>query len=193
MTNVDPGLGYAHTSGRWGWFVALGLVLIAGGVFAFGNVALVSLISVIFIGASMLVGGIFQIIHAITLREGWGASLFSLAAGVLYVIGGILIMQEPVQGSVIITLFILVALVIGGILRVVIALRHRELAGWWLMLLGGLISIVVGIMLYNSLPWSGFFVLGTLVAIEMIVQGVTWLAFGLSLRRLRHAVAARLA
>ena len=55
--------------------------------------------------------------------------------------------------------------------------------GWVLMLVSGLISVVVGIMLYATLPWSGLWVVGTLIAVELIVQGVCWLQFGLGLRR----------
>ncbi len=67
-----------------------------------------------------------------------------------------------------------------------IALRHRELAGRWLMLLGGIISVILAITLYATLPWSGLWVLGTLIAIELLIHGFTWLQVGLSLRRLAH-------
>ena len=184
------GLGYAHMTSRWGWFVALGVVMFVLGVVALGDVVAVTLVSAIFIGAAFLVGGIFQVIHAFA-NKAWGAFLLNVLAGVIYIIGGLLIMQEPVQGSVLITLFLLVVLVVGGLLRAVIALTHRQVAGWWMLLLGGLISVVVGNLLFASLPWSGLWVLGTLVAIELLVQGATWVQFGLSLRRLhREAVSA---
>jgi len=41
-------------------------------------------------------------------------------------------------------------------------------------------------MLYASLPWSGLWVLGTVIAVELLVQGITWLRFGFSLRRMAH-------
>ena len=114
----------------------------------------------------------------------WSAFALNLAMGLLYVVGGFLIMEEPVRGSVILTLVLLVALLAGGIMRIVIALRHRELTGWWVMMLGGIISAVLAVMLYASLPWSGLWVLGTLIAVELLVQGVTWLRLGFSLRRM---------
>jgi uncharacterized membrane protein HdeD (DUF308 family) len=54
------GLGYAHVRSKWGWFVALGVALILLGVFALGDVVGVTLISALFIGAMLLVGGVFQ-------------------------------------------------------------------------------------------------------------------------------------
>ena len=93
-------------------------------------------------------------------------------------------MDEPVQGSVILTLFLLAAILVGGVMRIIVAIQHRELQGWWLILLGGIVSVVLSIMLYMTLPWSGLWILGTLISIELLVQGFTWLRFGLSLRRM---------
>lgn len=182
------GLGYVHVTAKWGWFVALGVVLILAGVFALIETVAVTIASVIFFGAMMAVGGIFQIIHA-AMTKHWGSFFLDLLMGLLYTIGGFLIMQEPVQGSLILTLLLIAALVIGGIMRIVVALQHRELKGWWLGVLGGVVSVVVAYLLYAMLPWSGLWVLGTLVAIELLVQGSTWLQFGLSLRRLGQGAA----
>ena len=85
---------------------------------------------------------------------------------------------------------LLVVIGVGGIMRIVIAFRHRELAGWWLLVLSGAASVAIGILLYASLPWSGLWVLGTLVGIELLVQGGTWLQFGFTLRHLRRAAGA---
>jgi uncharacterized membrane protein HdeD (DUF308 family) len=185
-SNFSNGLGYTQVASKWGWFVALGLVLILAGVFALGDVVAVTLVSVIFIGAMLLVGGIFQIVQAFMTKQ-WSGFLLNLFVGLLYVIGGFLIMQEPVHGSFIITLLLLAAILMGGITRIMIALRHRELSGWWLMLLGGIISVILAIILYASLPWSGLWVLGTLIAIELLIHGFTWLQVGLSLRQLARS------
>jgi uncharacterized membrane protein HdeD (DUF308 family) len=183
MAKPGGGLGYAHVRDKWGWFVALGVALLLLGVFALGDVAAVTLISTMFIGVMLLVGGVFQMIHAFLVKT-WSGFLMNILGGIVYAVGGLLIMGEPVQGAVVITLFLIAALVIGGILRIVIALRHREMGGWWLMVLSGLISFVIGVLLYTSLLWSGLWVLGTLIGVELVVQGMTWLMFGLALRRM---------
>ena len=166
----------------WGWFVALGILQIALGVVAWFDVITFTIFGVIFIGAMLLVAGIFQIIHSFMDRE-WRAFILDLLVGVLYVIGGFLLMSEPIQGSVVLTILVAVALVVGGILRIVMAIQHRHMAGWIMMLVSGIISFVVGIMLYLTLPWSGLWVVGTLIAVELIVHVVSWLQFGLALKR----------
>jgi len=101
----------------------------------------------------------------------------------MYVIGGFLLMAEPLAGSLVITILVAAALIIGGILRIVIGIQHRHMPGWGLLLARGVISLVVGLMLYLTLPWSGLWVVGTLIAVELVVHGVSWVQFGLVLRR----------
>ena len=183
------GLGYRHIAQRWGWFIALGVVMIVAGMFALGETELVTLVSVLFIGAALLVSGIFQIIQAFATKS-WAAFALNLACGVLYVAGGFLIMDEPVSGSVVITLVLTAVLIVGGVVRIVIGFRHRDLANWWLVVLGGVVGVLAGIILYASLPWSSLWVLGTIIGIELIFQGVSWLFLGFTLRRLHRGGAA---
>ncbi len=182
MTADGLPAGLEKVRARWGWFVAFGIALIVLGVVAWIEVVAVTLVSVVFIGAAMLVGGVLQVGHAF-MTKGWGGFFLHLAGGVLYVVGGFLIMDEPVTGSVVITLMLAAVMVVGGILRIVIALRHRELRGWWLGVLGGIVTFALGVLLYVTLPWSGLWVLGTLVAVELVMVGATWLQFGLLLRK----------
>src|SRR5215469_15427826 len=141
----------------WGWFVALGVAQLVLGIVAWFDVVLFTIAGVIFIGAMLLVSGVLQVVHAFMDRD-WRAFALHLLMGVLYVIGGFLLMDEPLQGSIIITIFVSVALVIGGALRIVMASQHRHMPGWGFMLVGGVISLVVGVLLYMSLPWSGLWV-----------------------------------
>jgi uncharacterized membrane protein HdeD (DUF308 family) len=173
---------------KWQWFVALGIVLIVLGAAAWLDVVSVTLATTIFVGAMLLAGGVFQIIHAFMTR-GWRGFVFGLLSGLLYAAGGLLIMREPVHGAVVLTLVLAALIVAGGIVRVVLALRHRALRAWPLILVSGVASVVVGFLLYTNLPWSGLWVLGTLIAIELLVQGGGWLYFGIALRIAGRGVA----
>lgn len=172
---------------HWGWFTALGAVLILLGVIAWLDVVAVTIASTVVIGASLLVGGVFQIIHSFMVKE-WRGFIFGLLSGVLYLIGGLLIINEPVQGAIVLTLLLAATVIVGGVVRIVIALRHREVRAWGLVLASGLVSLGVGCLLYVNLPWSGLWVLGTLIAIELLIQGAGWLYFGIALRFARSVL-----
>lgn len=167
---------------QWMLFVALGLVSIFLGAIAWMDAISVTLASTVFLGILFIIVGAIQIAHAFAVRE-WGGFLFSLLLGILYVVGGVLLIEEPATGSLVLTVFIAMCFVVAGTVRVVLALQNRAVPGWWLMLLGGLVTLAVGIMLYASLPWSGLWLVGTLIAVELIIAGVGWVQFGLALRR----------
>jgi uncharacterized membrane protein HdeD (DUF308 family) len=177
---ASGGLRRPHT--RWGWFVALGIAQLVLGIIAWFDVIAFTIAGVIFIGALLVVAGVFQVVHAF-MDRGWGTFVLHLLVGILYVVGGFLLMDEPLEGSVIITILVAVSLIIGGIMRIVIGVRHRHMPGWWLIVASGVISLLVGAMLYVTLPWSGLWVVGTLIAVELIVHGVSWIQFGLTLRK----------
>lgn len=168
----------------WPWFIALGVLQILLGVFAWFDVVAVTLAGTILIGAALVVGGVFQALHSFLDRD-WSGFLLHLLAGILYACAGFLIMAEPVQGSLVITVVLAVVMIVAGVFRVVLAAQHWHLGGAGLMMLGGLLSIGIGFGLYLTLPWSGLWVVGTFIAIELIVHGAAWLEFGLALRRLR--------
>lgn len=167
----------------WYWFVLLGVLQILLGVFAWFDVLAATLAATLFIGAALLVGGLLQILHSL-LDRAWGGFMLHILSGVLYAIAGLLIMAEPVQGSVVLTIALAALLIVAGVARVALSVSQWHVGGSGLLLIGGLISIGVGAGLYVTLPWSGLWVLGTLIAIELIFHGAAWFEFGLALRRL---------
>ena len=125
--------------------MALGVVLIVIGIFAWIEVVAVTLAGVILLGAAMLVGGIFQIIHSFAVR-GWSGFLLHVLMGIVHR-WRVPHHGEPVQGAVVVTVFLAVCLAMAGIMRMVLAVQHRELTGWWLMLFSGLITLLIGLLL----------------------------------------------
>ena len=177
----------SNISKRWGWFIALGIALITLGAIAGLDVTGFTVASTTVIGATLLVGGVLQIFHAFMTRE-WRGFVFGLLLGVLSFVGGLLVINEPVRGAVVLTLVLVATVMAGGVVRIVLAWRHRDMRAWGLMLLSGIVSIAVGGLLYRSLPWSGLWVLGALIAVELLAQGGGWLYFGIALRFARDAL-----
>jgi uncharacterized membrane protein HdeD (DUF308 family) len=89
-TNASLGRAIHAITGKWGWFVALGIgELVLGGV-ASVNLMAASLASVLVIGATVAVAGIFQIVHAFSMH-GLRGFLFWLLAGIVYAAAGAII------------------------------------------------------------------------------------------------------
>ncbi|GBQ65265.1 HdeD family acid-resistance protein [Komagataeibacter swingsii] len=167
---------------RWGLFVGLGAISFGLGIVAWVDALAVSLASTILLGVLLFVAGTIQLVHAFVVRD-WSGRLMSILGGALYILAGTMMMEEPATGSLVITIFISACLVVSGIGRIIMAFQQRGLQGWWLIGLGGLISLLVGVCLYVTLPWSGLWLIGTFVAVELIAAGIGWIQFGLALRQ----------
>jgi uncharacterized membrane protein HdeD (DUF308 family) len=171
----------ANLTHQWGWFVGVGIVMVVLGIYGLSVVVGLTIASVLLIGMLLIVGGVVQCVHALRDRD-WGGSLLHLLGGALYIVAGVLVISDPIAGSFIITLLLAASFIAGGVMRIIIALRHRAMNGWWLLAVGGAISLLLGLFMLKTWPFSGLWVLGTFVAIELVINGVTLLQFGLALR-----------
>ncbi|MBV0892356.1 HdeD family acid-resistance protein [Paracoccus sp. Z118] len=163
-----------------GWFIALGIILLILGVFAFANLLLATVASVYFIGIMMILGGIAQMVLAMRVR-GWGRTLLLLIAGVLYILAGFFAFVNPVLASTLLTLVLAASLLVAGVLRFVVALQERPRKGWGWVLAGGIVSFIVALIIFAGWPVNSLWVLGLFLSADLIVQGVAWLFFGIAL------------
>src|SRR5687767_15143712 len=103
------GSGLANLRAKWGWIVALGVIYLIAGVLAFGSVFFATVVSVLFVGAMMIVAGVAEIINAFQFKT-WGKFLFWLLLGALYVVAGFITFENPLLAAATLTLFLGVAL-----------------------------------------------------------------------------------
>ncbi|WP_397476121.1 HdeD family acid-resistance protein [Pusillimonas sp.] len=169
---------------RWGWFVALGLALLALGFIGFVYVFAATLVSVIFIGALMLIGGVGQLIHAWRVKQLAGF-LFWTASGLLYAGAGVLALVNPVAGASLLTLLLGATLIAVGALRLWIWFNNRGQRGWPWLALSGVFTLATGILVAALWPGNSLWLLGLLLAIDLLIQGWSALLLGLALRQRR--------
>jgi uncharacterized membrane protein HdeD (DUF308 family) len=72
---------------------------------------------------------------------------------------------------------------VGGIFKVVSALAYR-FAAWGWPLVGGILDVILGLMIWQGWPASSLWVIGLFVGIDLIFRGFNWIALGLALRSL---------
>jgi len=60
-------------------------------------------------------------------------------------------------------------------------------SGW--ILFDGIVTLILGILVWRQWPSSSLWVIGTLVGISMIFTGMTRLMLSLAARRIGHALA----
>lgn len=168
---------------HWGLLAAVGVMLIICGFVAIGTPVIASGAAVLFFGFLLLVGGLAAIIGGISARKSGGLA-FYLVMGVLSIIAGVVILRNPAESIVTITLLIVFWLFISGIFRIVGAFMQETAKGW--AIFSGIISILLAGLLWEGWPTTALWFLGLAVGIEMIFQGFAWLSIGFAAKRLKQ-------
>jgi len=174
---------------NWGWLLAFGILSIVLGTIGLGMTFMLTEFTIVFFGVLLVVGGVFQLLDAMKCR-GWKSTAWHVLIALLYVGGGLLMALHPVLASVSLTLFLAWILIAVGILRGLMAFQLRPAKGWWWALLSGIVSIVLGGLILAQWPASGLWVIGLFVAIELIVNGWSYLFIALAARAAGKQLAA---
>jgi len=179
-TNAMPG-GAMSLQRRWGWLLVLGAVQVICGALALAIPVAASLAAAIVAGALLLVSGVFQLLHAFSIRRSRGMLLPALG-GVLYVVAGALLLLFPVMGALTLTIVVGALLIAEGVMRSILARRLKPMPGRGWLLAGGIASLAVGILLLTGWPLTGLWALGILLGVNLIFSGATHGALAMAFR-----------
>jgi uncharacterized membrane protein HdeD (DUF308 family) len=100
-----------------------------------------------------------------------------------------MMVTNPTESAVLLTLLIAMFLVFEGVFRIVAALAARY-PHWGWVLFNGLISVLLGILIWRQWPYSGLWVIGLFIGIEMLLNGWSLVMLSLSARKLPEEVSA---
>lgn len=174
------GASIEHLQEHRGWLLGMGVVLVALGVLALGDTVLATIVSIAFLGWLLLISAIFQAVHWV--RSGEERHFLVLLAFVLDFVVGLMLLSNPAIGALTVTLVLSIFFLVGGLTRIFGAVAsdipHRAWA-----VVDGVISALLGILLWIHWPSSALWFVGFAVGIELIFRGWTWIALSMRLRR----------
>jgi uncharacterized membrane protein HdeD (DUF308 family) len=176
---------------RTWWTVALrGLLAVIFGVLALiWPQATVQALVLIF-GVYVLFDGLFTTISAVVERRRYQRWGWVLVGGLLGIAIGVLALLWPDITAVALLYLIAANAILTGIFELVNAVElRRHIEGEWLLGLGGLLSVVFGVLLVVW-PASGLMALTWLIGAYAVVFGVLLIVLGFKLRGLRRVVEA---
>jgi uncharacterized membrane protein HdeD (DUF308 family) len=171
---------------NWWMFAVRGVVAVIFGIVALIWPGQTLQALVLVFGAFALVDGIFAVIAGIAARgyfDRWWAVLLE---GMVGVVIGLLTFFWPNITALVLLYFIAAWALITGIFEIVAAIQlRRVITGEWMLILGGLLSILFGILLF-VFPGTGAVSLIWLIGIYAIVFGISEIIFAFRLRGLGH-------
>ncbi|MGD8377262.1 MAG: DUF308 domain-containing protein [Acidobacteriota bacterium] len=136
---------------------------------------------VLLVGAFVAVAGAARMVWA--LRAGSiGKGLLSLGIGVLTLLCGLALLTDPILASGLLTVALAVYLVVDGVFELAVAFRLPSGAGRGWMGFGGIISILLGIMIWSQFPLSGPLAIGILLGVKLLFVGLMMITTGSTVR-----------
>ena len=176
---------FQHLQSSWCWFLSLGILLAVCGTAALVFPALTVLTSfaaVVVLGVTLMIAGLATIVTAFWAGK-WSGMLVQLLIGILYLVTGFAMTDAPGPSTAVLTLFIASLFIVAGAFRTVAALVVR-FPHWGWTLLNGVVTLLMGVVIYRHFPEASLWVIGVLVGVDMVFQGWSWIMLSLAIRKI---------
>lgn len=165
---------------HWWAFLVLGISLAVIGSICIVHPFLASVTSVVFLGFLLVAGGIAQVLSSLTAGK-WSGMFLHLFIGVLYGIVGFMIIDSPVENTLLLTKILAIFLMVVGLIDILSALIQRFHGCGWVLLNGG-VTFLLGLLINRQWPSSALWVIGLFIGIEMIFNGWAWIMLALTIK-----------
>src|SRR5580693_6033951 len=165
-----------------------GVLLIVFGMVAMGTPFLAAVAVNALIGWLIVLAGVVHLVLAFR-AHGAGSMIWKLLVGVAYLCFGGYVIAHPVLGVVSLTLLLASLFVIEGVLDFVLFAKMRPMHGASWVLLDGIVSVLLGLLIYMQWPSSSAWAIGTLVGISMIFSGVARVMMSFAVRKATDTMA----
>lgn len=164
----------------WGWLLALGVVFIILGIIALGAPYALALAVDLMLGWILIICGIVSIVSAFLSRN-WGKFILILLSGIVFVIAGILLLANPLEGVLTLAILLAAFLLVEGIFKIMYAFQMKSAQNWGWVLLSGIISLILAILIWAQWPAS-IVIIGLLVGFYVLFSGISMVMLAIAAR-----------
>jgi uncharacterized membrane protein HdeD (DUF308 family) len=170
-----------ETARHWKLLLAIGILSVLAGVFSIFVPVVASISVTILVGWVLLFSGVVQLAHAFR-GSGWHIA-WNVVLAVVTALAGIWILLAPISGTITLTIVLVAWFWFSGAMRLAAWWRTRHLEGSWMLLVGGLVNVILGILIWADLPSSAAWAIGLLVGINLLFTGTDLILASLVGRR----------
>ena len=171
-----------------GWSIGLSVLMILAGVLAIVIPPAAGIAVLVVMAWLLMLSGAVHLVFAWQTRTA-GGMIWELLLGILYIFVGVYALLHPVAGLASLTLVLALYLFAEGVLELIMGFRLRPMPGSGWLLFDGIVTLVLGILIWRSWPSSTEWVIGTLVGISMLFSVTARLSLSLAARRVVSKVA----
>ena len=132
------------------------------------------------IGILVMAGGLLRLIWAFKAGS-LGKGILKFLIGVLTLLAGFWIITEPFIAAGALTIVLSVYFFADGLLEIIAAFSVEEGKGW--LLFDGVVTLVLGSLLFMGFPFAGPFAVGVMLGIKLLLAGIMMLTLGSAVKR----------
>lgn len=164
-----------------------GVLLICLGMLAVASPLVAAIAVNVVIAWLIVLAGVVHLVVAFHKREA-GSMIWRLLVGLAYLCFGVYLLARPVEGVASLTLVLAALFLIEGALDIALFFRVRAIPRSSWILLDGIITLLLGLMIYVQWPSSSAWAIGTLVGVSLMISGITRVMLALAVRNAAAAV-----
>jgi uncharacterized membrane protein HdeD (DUF308 family) len=168
--------------------VLWGVLLIVFGIVAIGSPFLAAVAVNVVVAWLIVLAGVVHLVLGFR-AHGAGSMIWKILVGIAYVCFGGYLIARPVVGVASLTLLLATLFLVEGVLDIVLFFKMRPMQGAGWVLLDGIVTLLLGGMIYVQWPSSSAWAIGTLVGISMIFSGVARVMMSLAVRKAAGTIA----
>jgi uncharacterized membrane protein HdeD (DUF308 family) len=164
------------------WSIVWGVLLIVCGTLALGSPFVAAVALNVVIAWLIVLAGVVHLILAFHAHRA-GSLIWKLLVGLAYLFFGAYLIMHPVLGVASLTLVLALLFLVEGVLDIAMFFNLRSMQGSSWLLIDGILTLLLGLLIYLQWPSSAAWAIGTLVGISMIISGVTRVMLSLAVRK----------
>ncbi|RJX75296.1 HdeD family acid-resistance protein [Vibrio sinensis] len=182
--NMGQSAGQTLLSKGWKWFVIVGVLIALAGLGAINLPVIAGVTITTIVGAVFLFSGLVQAYHTFGINA-WKDKLWYVLSALLYIVGGLFILFQPLAGLVTMTMLMVVVMMFNGATRMIFGFRSSSLPGRNWIIISGLISLLIGGYFFSMLndPQFSQSLLGIFVGVSLLAEGISFIFLGMQMKK----------
>lgn len=165
-----------------GRVILLGVIELIVGVIAIMAPGISGMAVAIMVGVLLMLGGFTRIFGAFKAGS-FGSGALAILVGAFAILAGLILVAQPGVGVASIAFILAFYFFVDGVTRIAMGFQMKNAGGWGWMVFGGVLSVILGFLIWNQWPLSGFWAVGTLVGIQFVFTGWSMIAVGSAAKR----------
>lgn len=159
----------------------IGVLLIVLGIVAIAQPAVSTIFAETWFALILISAGSAKLGYAFQTRNS-GGFVWKLLLSILYIATGVMLFVNPLRGVLTLTLLLGSFLLTEGVVELILAFRLRPQQNWTWVLSDGIITLLLGGIIWFQWPFNAPWIIGTLVGVSVLSTGISRVMLSLNVR-----------